>query len=134
MIDALNQTWDALIADGAPFAHSETEVRGMTMKTFDSAPPNLRMVWEMSAAHGDKPYLVYEDESYTFAEAHTIVRSLAAYLKGQGVAEGDRVAIAMRNYPEWVFSYWAVVSIGGAAVGVNAWWTSAELEYGLGDS
>ncbi len=134
VIDALNQTWNALTADGAPFAHSETEVRGMTMKTFDSAPPNLRMVWEMSAAHGDKPYLVYEDETYTFTEAHAIVRSLAAYLKDRGVVEGDRVAIAMRNYPEWVFSYWAVVALGGAAVGVNAWWTSNELEYGLNDS
>ena len=40
----------------------------------------------------------------------------------------------MRNYPEWALSYWATISIGAAAVGVNAWWTPAELEYGLGDS
>ena len=47
---------------------------------------------------------------------------------------GDRVAIAMRNYPEWVISYWATVAVGAAVVGVNAWWTSQELAYGLGDS
>ena len=54
VIDALNQTWNAMIGEGGPFAFSDTEVRGMTMKTFDSAPPNLRLVWESSIAHGDK--------------------------------------------------------------------------------
>jgi acyl-CoA synthetase (AMP-forming)/AMP-acid ligase II len=44
------------------------------------------------------------------------------------------VAIAMRNYPEWVFSYWAIVSIGAACVGMNAWWTTDEMKYGLADS
>jgi long-chain acyl-CoA synthetase len=51
-----------------------------------------------------------------------------------GVAEGDRVAVAMRNYPEWVVSFWATVSVGAAVVGITAWWTSAELEYALDDS
>jgi len=48
-----------------------------------------------------------------------------------GVKSGDRVAIAMRNYPEWMLLYWACVSIGVAAVGVNAWWTADELNYAL---
>ena len=51
-----------------------------------------------------------------------------------GVERGDRVAIAMRNYPEWVVAYWATVSLGAAVVGMNAWWTSPEMEYGLADS
>ena len=134
MIDALNSTWDALSDEGGPFAHSETEVRGMTMKVFDAAPPNMRLLWEASAAHGDNPYIVFEDETLTYAQAHAVVRSLAHYLAERGVGSGDRVAIAMRNYPEWALSYWATISLGAAAVGVNAWWTSAELEYGLGDS
>ena len=64
-----------------------------------------------------------------------IVRSLAHHLRDvHGVGSGDRVAIAMRNYPEWVFSYWAIVSIGAACVGMNAWWTTDEMKYGLADS
>jgi long-chain acyl-CoA synthetase len=51
-----------------------------------------------------------------------------------GVRRGDRVAVAMRNYPEWVISYWAIISLGAACVGLNAWWTAAEMEYGLSDS
>ena len=39
-----------------------------------------------------------------------------------GVGKGDRVFIAMRNYPEWVISLFAITSIGAIAVPVNAWW------------
>ena len=123
VIDALNATWDAMIAEGQPFAMTETEVRGIPMRVFTSAPPDMRFIWEMSAGHGDKPYLVFEDEEMSYGEAHATVRSLAAYLVEQGVQPGDRVAIAMRNYPEWALSYWATICIGAAAVGVNAWWT-----------
>ncbi len=114
---------------------STVDVRGIPMRVFDSAPPNMRVIWELAAGHADKPYIVFEDETYTYAEAHAIVRSLAHVLAdAHGVGRGDRVAIAMRNYPEWTFAYWATISLGAAVVGVNAWWTSAELEYGLTDS
>jgi len=127
--------WDQLIAPGQPFAWSEHEVLGVTMRVFDAAPPDMRAIWEMSAAHADNPYLVYEDERMTYTEAHASVRQLAHRLvNNYGVQPGDRVAIAMRNYPEWALAYWATVSVGAAVVGVNAWWTSAELEYGLSDS
>jgi len=105
------------------------------MRVFDTAPPNMRVLWEASAAHGDKPYVVFEDEVRTYAEIHAQVRSLAHYLRSElGVAGGDRVAVAMRNYPEWIASYWAITSIGAAVVGMNAWWTSSEMKYALEDS
>jgi len=119
---------------GSPFAVTTVTVRGVEVKTFAAAPPNMRLVWEMTAAHGDKKYLVYEDESFTYAEVHAQVRKLAHYLVSQGVGRGDRVALSMRNYPEWVVGYWATVSIGAAVVGMNAWWTPAEMDYALGDS
>jgi acyl-CoA synthetase (AMP-forming)/AMP-acid ligase II len=40
----------------------------------------------------------------------------------------------MRNYPEWIVGYWAVAALGAAVVGMNAWWTTPEMEYGLSDS
>jgi long-chain acyl-CoA synthetase len=135
VIDHLRAAWDELTAPGAPFATSDIEVRGVPMRVIDSAPPNLRAVWEASAAHGDNDYIVYEDERYTYADVHAQVRALAHLLRTtHGVGSGDRVALAMRNYPEWVVGYWATVSIGAAVVGMNAWWTGAEMEYGLTDS
>ena len=135
MIDEFTEAWDELTAPGAQFAMNEIQVRGAPMRVFESAPPSMRFVWELARGYGDADYIVYEDERYTYAEADAIIRSLAAWLYDeQGVRPGDRVAVAMRNYPEWVLSYWAVVSLGAAVVGMNAWWTSEEMAYGLADS
>jgi long-chain acyl-CoA synthetase len=135
VIDHLHAAWHELTAPGAPFAMSDIVVRDIPMRVFDSAPADMRVIWEMTAAHADKTYVVYEDERYTYAEIGAQVRSLAQLLREvHAVRSGDRVALAMRNYPEWVVGYWATVSIGAAVVGMNAWWTGAELEYGLVDS
>ena len=109
--------------------------RGTTTKVFTNAPPSLRAVWELSAAHGDAPYVVFEEDRWTDADAHRAVGRLARYLAGDlGVAKGDRVAIAMRNYPEWAVTLWAATSVGAVVVPLNAWWTGPELAYGLGHS
>lgn len=131
----LHEAWAELMAPGGSFATNEIVVRGVPMRVFASAPPTMRSMWEMSAGHADRDYVVYEDERYTYAEIHAQVRALAHLLRDQhGVGRGDRVALAMRNYPEWVVGYWAVISIGAAVVGMNAWWTTPEMEYGLADS
>ena len=135
VIEQLQDAWNQLVAPGSGFALVDTEVRGVEMKVFDQAPPTMRAVWELATLHGDKPYIVYEDERYTYAEVAAAVRALAGHLHDvHGVRRGDRVAIGMRNYPEWVISYWAIASLGAAAVGLNAWWTGPEIEYGLSDS
>ncbi len=123
-----------LTAPGAPFATTTIDVRGVPTRVFVNTPPNMRVLWEMTAGHGDKDYVVYEDERYSFAEIHAQVRKLAAHLVAHGVTRHSRVAVAMRNYPEWVVSYWATISVGAAVVGMNAWWTAPEMEYALNDS
>ena len=126
--------WDALTAPGAPFAWSVTDVRGVPTRTYDAAPPNMALLWAGSAAHGDADYLIYQDERMSYAEAHVQVDAIASHLAAIGVGHGDRVALAMRNYPEWVLGYWATLKLGAAAVGLNAWWTGPEMEFGLADS
>ena len=134
MIEHYLAARNEITGPGSPFAVTTEVVRGVTLKSFAAAPPNMRSMWEMSAAHGDKDYLVYEDERFTYNEMHTMVRKLAQHLVAHGVGSGTRVALAMRNYPEWVAGYWATISIGAAAVGMNAWWTAPEMEYALNDS
>ncbi|WP_421931415.1 class I adenylate-forming enzyme family protein [Phenylobacterium sp.] len=130
----LKQAWAELTAPGQPFEIEEIEVRGNTIRSFKHAPPNIRAVWLATAAYGDRDYLVYQDERITYAQAHEKVNAIAAWLWAEGVRPGDRVAVAMRNYPEWMLIYWACVSIGVACVGMNAWWVTDEMEYGLKDS
>jgi long-chain acyl-CoA synthetase len=112
----------------------EEDVRGTPTRVFKGAPPSLRAVWLASAVHGDKTFLVYDDERYSFGESHRIVNALAQRLGTYGVQPGDRVAIAMRNYPEWAFAFWAAIAVGAVVVPLNAWWTGPELAYGLSDS
>jgi long-chain acyl-CoA synthetase len=124
-----------LTAPGAPFELTDIVVRNVPMKVIKAAAPTMRALWEATKPFADRVYVVYEDEHYTYAEVDAQVRALAHVLRTKhGVGSGDRVAIAMRNYAEWVVAYWATICVGAAVVGVNAWWTSTELEYGLGDS
>jgi long-chain acyl-CoA synthetase len=123
-----------LTGPGGPFEISLVPVRGVPLRVFASAPDSLRDLWLASAAHGESPYLVYGDEVFSYAESHRIVRSFAAWLTEHGVRQGDRVAIGMRNYPEWALAFWAIQSIGAISVSLNAWWTSEELKYALEDS
>ena len=109
-VDHLHEAWAELVAPGGAFETVEAEVLGLPMRVFASAPPSMRSIWELAAmGHGDKPYLVYEDEHLTYAEVAAQVRSLAHHLRDvHGVGSGDRVALAMRNYPEWVVGYWEI--------------------------
>ncbi|AQA19552.1 AMP-dependent synthetase [Halioglobus japonicus] len=134
MYDVLQETIEELTADDQMFAISEAEVRGQTLKVWTHAPANLREFWLSTAGHDDKDYLVYNDERLTYTQAHEKVARIANWLRANGIKEGDRIAIAMRNYPEWMLSYWAIACVGAVSVGVNAWWVADELQYGLEDS
>ena len=130
----LKEAWGELIAPGAPFEIETVTVRGTPIKTYKNALPNVRSLWLSTAAFADRDYIVYQAERLTYAQSHRQVDAIAAWLWSQGVRPGDRVAIAMRNYPEWMLIYWACACIGVASVGMNAWWTSQELDYALKDS
>lgn len=134
MYAELKRAWGELTAPGQMFEVQRQEVRGVDILSYAHAPGSLRDVWLASAAHGDADYLVYQDERISYAEAHRRVAAIASALQARGVEPGDRVAIAMRNYPEWMLAYWAVVSVGAAVVGMNAWWVSQEMAFALEDS
>jgi long-chain acyl-CoA synthetase len=132
--EELRKAWNELTAPGAPFEVVSIPVRGNPCLTYKNAPPNVRALWLATAAYGERDYLVYQDERMTYAEAHAAVRAIAGWLASRGIRRGERVAIAMRNYPEWLLIYWACVASGVAAVGMNAWWTADEMAYALTDS
>ncbi|MBA3068758.1 MAG: acyl--CoA ligase [Hyphomonas sp.] len=125
---------EELTGPGGAFEIVEADVLGNRLRIFKNAPPSVREAWLSTLQFADRPYLIYADERLTYADAHTQVNAVAAWLASRGVKPGDRVAIAMRNYPEWMLIYWACVSIGVAVVGMNAWWTPEEMAYALTDS
>ena len=123
-----------LTAPGAPFEMETVTIRGIATRIWKNAPPSLRAVLETARAHGDKIFLVHEDERVSFEAFFRAVAAFAAELRGQGVVKGDRVAIVMRNLPEWPVAFYAAASLGAVVTPLNAWWTGPELEYGFTDS
>ncbi len=123
-----------LTGSGGSFEIQTVPVHGVPLRVFATAPSSLRDLWLIGAARGEVPYLIYGDEVITFGRAHEMVCSLAHWLVDHGVKKGDRVAIGMRNYPEWAIAYWAIQCIGAISVSLNAWWIAEELKYALSDS
>ena len=122
-----------LTAPGQPFELIDSTVFGRACRFFKNAPATLRDLYYDNAS--DLEFLVYEDERLTYAEAYSKSAQIAQLLIRQyGITKGDRVAISMRNYPEWVLSFMAVTSIGGIAVAMNSLWRPDEMAYGLLDS
>ncbi|HET6916755.1 MAG TPA: AMP-binding protein, partial [Acidimicrobiales bacterium] len=122
-------------APGQIFEVAPVVIGGVEYRAFKHAPASLRDVFAGARGQGDKTFLVYEDERWSFAEVMRHVDALGAALVDRyGVERGDRVAIAMRNFPEWVVSFAAITSIGAVSVSLNAWWVEDELDYGLADS
>jgi long-chain acyl-CoA synthetase len=125
-----------LTAPGQRFETLEVDgPDGRPLVTFRHAFPTLRHLFDTARDRGDRDFLVYEDEHWTFDDVMRHVDALGHLLVHEyGVRVGDRVAVAMRNYPEWIVSFAAITSVGGIAVAVNAWWTADEFDYALGDS
>lgn len=125
---------EQLTGPGGAFEIIETEILGNRIRDYKNRPNSVRDIWLGTTQFADRDYIVYEGERITYAEAHRQAASAAGWLFEQGVQPGDRVAIAMRNYPEWMILYWACVSVGVAVVGMNAWWTEPEMAYGINDA
>jgi len=123
-----------LTAPGAPFEMETHTIRGIPTRTWKNAPPTLRDVFLAGRAHGDRTFLVHDDERVTFEAFARATAKLAAQLVADGVTKGDRVAVVMRNLPEWPVAFFAAQLAGAIVTPLNAWWTGAELEYGLSDS
>src|SRR5690606_1016467 len=131
---SIQQAHALLTAPGMPTEIEEIEIRGSKTKVSTNAPPSRRPGVAWSRQHGDKVFLVYEDERVTFEAFYRAVSKFARELQAQDVGKGDRVAIVMRNLPEWVVAFYAAASIGAIVTPLNAWWTGPELEYGVTDS
>jgi len=131
---SLEQAKAALTAPGGRFEMDEIDIRGVPTRVWKNAPPTLGILQQLSRIYGDRVFTIYEDERVTYEANYRAVCHLAQRLSEMGVVKGDRVALAMRNLPEWPTIFFAAVSLGAIIVPLNAWWTGHELEYGMKDS
>jgi len=126
------QAINEVCAPGQPFELKTTQIRGQPCRVFVNAPPTLNDLYAENRS--DLDFLIYEEERLSFDHVYRHASALArAMVEDYGIRHGDRVAIAMRNYPEWVITFFAATSIGAITVPLNAWWNTRELSYSLAD-
>jgi long-chain acyl-CoA synthetase len=119
---------DYLTAPGARFEMDTVDIRGVPTRVWKNAPANLRQVAMVGRAHGERLFAIYEDERVTYDAWFRAVAQLAGELRARGVEKGDRVALAMRNLPEWPVAFFAATTIGAICVLVDR--TRARLRPG----
>ncbi|AKM07719.1 class I adenylate-forming enzyme family protein [Pelagerythrobacter marensis] len=118
----------ALTAPGAPWEMRSEAIGGRTLRTYVHGPRDMRRVIDDSRAYGDREFLIYREERVTFEAHWRAVQAFGRTLAEDfGVAKGDRVAVAMRNYPEWSVCAFAAMAIGAVLVPLNAWETGENL-------
>lgn len=131
----LEEAEEQVFGRGAPFEIHTEEVLGVEMQVFRNRSRSLREMLEGSIAHGEAEYLVFDTRRLSYARHFETVASVARSLADDyGVRKGDRVAILAANCPEWIIAFWATVSLGAIAVGLNGWWTGDEIRYGISDA
>jgi long-chain acyl-CoA synthetase len=131
---SVKQAYAMITAPGSPGEMEEIDIRGVNTRVWKNCPPTLRDTLQLGRAHGEKIFMVHEDERVSFEAFYRAVTVFAAELEAAGVKKGDRIALVMRNLPEWPVAFYAGLTLGAIMTPLNAWWTGQELEYGLIDS
>ncbi|KAJ3323633.1 hypothetical protein HDU93_002921, partial [Gonapodya sp. JEL0774] len=111
----------------SPFEIVENVViRGNSYRRWKYAPETIRDMLEASRDFGDRECILYvnpwrnEEVRLSYTQLYEKSSVFANALRDEfGVRKGDRVAVAMRNYPEFVVAFWAIASIGAIIVPVN---------------
>ncbi len=124
-----------LIGPGGPFEVEDVVLDGVPLRVFVRAPRTVVDAFALGVTHAARTQIVHEDERLTFAGVRARSLALARELRSSfGVRPGDRVAIAMRNLPEFVISFWGAALVGAIVVPLNSWWQGPELTYALQDA
>jgi long-chain acyl-CoA synthetase len=132
---SIEEAYRILTAPGMAYEMQTLPIRGRPTRVYVNAPPHLRAILEASKAWGERDFIVYQDERLSFEAHYRAVSALAHVLSERyGVGKGDRVAIAMRNLPEWSIAFWAGIAIGAVVTPLNGWGTGDDLAYGISDS
>jgi long-chain acyl-CoA synthetase len=125
-----------LTGRGGMFEITTKEVDGRTLQVYKDRMTSLRQIPEVAIVRGDdETFIVYGDRTYGFKTFVETANGVAhAWKDRYGLRHGDRVAVLSQNNPEWCLAFWAAVTNGAILVGLNGWWKTDEVEYGLQDS
>ena len=131
----IDQAIKAVTAPGSPFEITQYQSQGVDYRIYANAPKNLIELLAPGRGFTDQEFIIYQDQRWTFSHFHRQTDLIAVQLiRRFKIQKGDRIAIAMRNYPEWMAAFLAIVSVGAVAVPLNSWGAGKELQQSLAEA
>jgi long-chain acyl-CoA synthetase len=133
--ERLDASYEQLTAAGSPWELEQKTINNIPYRLYKNAPRTVKQLLDAGRQYADKEFVIYEGERWTFARFFRQADQIAHALYHEyGIREGDRVALAMRNYPEWMVAFVAISNLGAVVVCLNSWWQREELTYGITDA
>jgi long-chain acyl-CoA synthetase len=131
---SIAQAHERLTSPGALFEMETVAIGGRTVRAWKNGPKTLVDLYMAAAAFGERTFMVHEQERVTYDAFRRAAMAFAHTLIEHGVAKGDRVALIMRNQPEWPVAFYGAALAGAVATPLNAWWSAAELAFAIKQS
>ena len=133
MIEQFQEAWEELTAPGAQFATTVIEVRGVPVKVFEIAvADDADRVGTRAGVRRSRLHRLRGRALHLRARP---MRSSVPWLPISSTRTASSRATGWRSpcatTPSGCSATGPIVSVGAACVGMNAWWTSEEMEYGL---
>ncbi|KAI9338686.1 AMP-dependent synthetase and ligase [Zopfochytrium polystomum] len=105
-----------LTAPNMPLEMDEAVIFGEKLRVWKNAPPSMRALMMACHLYGQRDFIVFNSTRISFIDFYARAVNLGHSLARHGIGKGDRVAILMRNYPEWIVAFFAVTTIGAIVV------------------
>jgi crotonobetaine/carnitine-CoA ligase len=78
-----------------------------------------RILADKARTVGDRPFLTFGGERWTYADTHHLTSSYAEGFRRLGIARGDHVALMLPNRLELLWAIWGLGKLGAVAVPIN---------------
>jgi len=117
-----------LIGPGKAFELETVDVGGHPHEVFRGVPRNLAGLYRQGMAFAERPMVVHNETTISYAQGFAAAAGLAAELRDRfGVRAGTTVAVVTGNRPEWIVSLLAITALGGIAALVNSRGAAEEM-------
>lgn len=99
--------------------------------SFQATPPHGELLRRQAAAHGDRIYVIVDEETLSYRELYERASAIARGMLARGIQRGDRVGVQMPNCTEFFVAHFAIQLLGAITVTINARYKSYELAHAI---
>lgn len=122
----------ALLTQTGSLFEMETAVIGRRVcRVWKNGPQTLQDVFARTDAFADREAFICGTVRIRYGAFRKAVFRLAQEMAACGVGPGAKVALIMRNRPEWPLAFFATILTGAVIVPLNAWWSAPEMARAL---